>query len=158
MTIIVIILFFNKLRFPHQDDNRLMNYDESVRRQLYHIIAIVKGELILLFLYVLSASLYNWLWLMNTYCSITWMSFIRWSIEATCTQFIIFAFYTEFINTWTIEHEPGAHMIGVVMLKMFLFFVTRYAEREHDAALNKLRATSFYLSCNSSGCHILDSN
>jgi hypothetical protein len=29
-----------------------------------------------------------------------------------------------------IEYESGGHMIAVIMLKIFLFFITRYAEKE----------------------------
>ncbi len=94
---------------------------------------------------------------MKSYYSITWISFTRWFIEATCAQFIMFVFYTGF-NEWLIEEEPGAHMVGVIMLKVCLFFVTRYAETEPDASFNKLRVVLLFSLRNSSDYHIFHSN
>ncbi len=92
VNIIVVILFINQLRF-HQHVHRHFNNDEITRRRLHHLIALIKGEIIIVFFYRLSAFLYSRLWLMKSYRSITWLYFIRWFIEATCAPFIIFVFY-----------------------------------------------------------------
>jgi hypothetical protein len=78
MTVISMILSINALRFLHQDYYRPMDHDELITRRLHYIAAIVKGEFVIFFFYVLSAFLYNRLWLMKSYYSITWKQYISY--------------------------------------------------------------------------------
>lgn len=138
------ILIFKLLFFFYENNRSPMNDINIAEHQRRHIMAIIKGGLLIVVFYILFAFLYNCLWLMKSLNNITSIYFIRWFIEATSVQFIMFASYTEILHSWIIENEPGAHMTCVIMLKILLFFVARSAETDPVACLNFVRREFFF--------------
>jgi hypothetical protein len=157
-SLVLIILLLNQLRFVNQQIHLNPNDGEFVRRQRNHFIALIKEDMVVVFFYVLSAFLYTWLWLMKSYQSISWMYFIRWSIEATCIPFIVSAFYCGLFDILMMDYKSGTYMTGLIMLKLPVFFIMRYAETESIIILNRLQVGLFYLLCNSSDYYIPDHN
>lgn len=142
------LMFMKRFFCLYENNHTTMNDISTAEHKCHHMVAIIKGELLILFFYSLFAFLYNWLWLMKGLNNITLIHFIRWFIEATSIPLIIFVSYTGIIDSWIIENEPGAHMTGVIMLKIPIFLLARYAETDPDAGLNFLRKNFFFLICN----------
>ncbi len=157
-SLVLIILLLNQLRLVNQQADINPNNEEFIRPQRDNFTALIKEDMVVIFFYVLSAFLYTWLWLMKSYQNISWMYFIRWSIEATCIPFIASAFYCGLFDILIMDYKSGAYMTGLILLKVPVFFVTRYAETGSIIILNRLQVNLFYLLCNSSDYYIPDHN
>ena len=152
------VVLLNQLRFINQPDDNNPDNDEFVRPRRHHFISLIKEDMIVVFLYVLSAFLYTWLWLMKSYRSISYMYFIRWFIEATCSPFIICTFYCGLSDVLMANYKSGTYMTGLIMLKLPVFLIIRCAETGSIVILDRLQAGLFYLFCDSSNYYFSDNN
>jgi hypothetical protein len=123
--------------------------------------ALIKGEVLLYLSYVIGAFIFTCLYQKKTYSTIGWIWLVYWSIEITCDPFLIgyLAFlYVELVDSLLIFYRPVEHIFMIVIYKLPMFIVMRYAEMDPDWILNDLRAALFYWICNSSDYRMPDSN
>jgi hypothetical protein len=133
-----------------KENIRLGLYNEE-ERYLYGI-TLLKKEMILIFVYMLFAFLYNWFGLVNNDNRITSVNFRRWLFEASFAPVVLclafFSYYMECVENLFDKYQ--LIYIYAIMLKVPLFFLMRYAESQSDFFLNELEASIFYSLCKSS--------
>ena len=132
-----------------EDDLELI-YSTEHQSYVYGTYRVLKKEIILVSVYVLSAFMYKWLVLVHDDNVITSMNIYQWSIEATFAPLL-------FASTYCcsfIDDELGtAQLYGhyqyrfIIMLKIPLFVLMRCAETFGSFFINEWRVSFFYSLC-----------
>lgn len=87
--------------------------------------------------------------LLNTNYSITPMVFAHWLIEASSVPIILAAAFVEYYIEWSnnfFDKYP-LYFIVVILIKVPLFVLMRYAECELDFVVNDLKVSFFEIFC-----------
>ncbi len=117
-----------------------------------YLINIFKREIILILVYVYLSFLYTWIVLGNTYNTITHLTFLRWLMEALFIPIVffvtIFAYYVQYIENVFDLYEASYGF--VIILKVPLFVLMRYADYQPDSIVNRLQYQIFRWFCYSS--------
>ena len=136
--IVFVFLFIFSIRFRYifhyiQSNIRLRSYS-PLKRYSYISIVLVK-EVLLIFVYILFCCMYE---LSNNGTYITWIKIRRWFVEATCVPYLYFAFLVEYSvgQTNIIFDEHQSYYIALILVKLPVFFVMRFAESQPDFFLN----------------------
>jgi len=91
-------------------------------------------EIILTFVYMLFAFLYDWFRLVNNDYRITSLNFRQWLIEASSAPILLFgasfSYYIRCIDVFFDEYQ--SFYISGFMVKVPLFFLIHYAESQSD--------------------------
>jgi hypothetical protein len=116
------------------------------------MIIVLQKEMKLMFVYVYIAFLYTWLQLVNSNYTVTYFNFLRWLIEASLLpQILIIALFVyvcmqeeNFFFLYHIFYVP------VIISKIPLFILMRFAESQSNFFLNGLQTWLFNMFCYSS--------
>ncbi len=128
-----------------------LQFNEQDERDAPGIILLEK-ELILTFVYVLSAFSYKWFGLMNNDEHIPSMNFYRWLIEASTIPYVLLRIFSNYCMGYidSFFDECKSFQVCAIMLKVPLFFLMRYAENQPDCFLKDMEGWIFYALCKSS--------
>jgi hypothetical protein len=114
------------------------------------MIIVLKKEMKLIFVYVYIAFLYTWLQLVNSNYTVTYFNFLRWLIEASLLpQILIIALFLYFLCMQEENFFFLYHMVYVpiIIVKVPLFILMRFAESQSNFFLNRLQTWLFYMFC-----------
>jgi hypothetical protein len=121
--------------------------DRQVRYS-YSII-VLKKEMILILIYVLIAFLYSWFKLKSVSDALTYQNLLKWIIEVSFAPQVIFTTfalcYVEFGFAF-FDLYFSSYVI-LIMLKVPLFILMRYAETEPNFFINRLQIVLFNVLC-----------
>jgi hypothetical protein len=101
--------------------------------------------MLLVFVYVLFAFLYEWFGLAYNGGRVTSMNFRRWLIEASYAPFLLCGYYMGCLDMIFDEYQVF-HLIGIT-LKIPLFFSMRYPESQPDLFLNHIETFLVSILC-----------
>jgi len=113
------------------------------------MIIVLKAEMKLIFVYVYMAFLYTRLGLVNSNYTVIYLNFLRWLIEASLVpQVLIISLFLNFLSL-EIDfcHEYDGLYVFMLIIKIPLFILMRYAERQSDFFINKYQAFLFKILC-----------
>lgn len=149
--LLIITLFFHRRYTCINDfiERNFVDTYESENRFTY-MIALMKLDIILIFVYTFIGVLYTWLKSLNTNDTLTYQNFLRWSIEGSLAPIIFLGFvpahYFGIVDNFFEVYQKTC--IGMFIIKVPLFIVMRYAESYSDFFLNNIRRLLVYSSCN----------
>jgi hypothetical protein len=135
-----LLIFSSRFRYIYhiiKSNIRLRSYS-PLQRYSYIAVVLVK-EVLLMFVYILFCCIYQWYGLSNNATHVTWIQIRRWFVEATCVPYLCFCFLIEYSvgrpNIIFDEHQ--SYYIAVILVKLPVFFVMRFAESQSGFFLNR---------------------
>ena len=145
----IMVLFFHRYwgHFTDVIDSYLADIFDLDRYS--SMIIVLKSEMKLIFVYVYLAFLCTWLGLVNSNSTVTYLSFLRWLIEASLLpQVSIISLFFYFL-TQQLEfcHEYYALYVCKVFIKIPKFILMRYVESQSDLFINTYQAFLFKVLC-----------
>jgi hypothetical protein len=112
-------------------------------------IIVLKAEMKLLFVYVYMAFLYTWIGVVNSNYTVTYLNFLCWLIEASVVpEALIISLFFNFLSL-EIDfcHEYHGLYVSMLIIKLPLFILMRYAESQSDFFINAYPPYLFKILC-----------
>lgn len=150
----VIGLCLMLLLFRPDYGNHITDFIGSMWMDTYHLdrysslIIVMKRELKLISVYLYVVFCYMWLELINSNYRVTYFNFLRWLIEASIIPValicVLMKFSLSLLEFCTVYHEI---YVPLVIVKIPMFILLRYAEIQPDCSLNRLQVLLFETYC-----------
>jgi len=144
----IVILFFYDY-WEHISDFIEGNWPDIWNLDRYSLIMIVmKKELRLILIYVYIVFLYTWLQLVNSNHRVTYFNFLRWFAEGSfLPQILFFTLIYYFLCVESFFEMYHLLYVPMIVTKIPLFVLMRYAEFQSDFFLNKWQISLFDTYC-----------